>query len=134
VPQKPLIACVDDDVSAREALEGLLKAFGFNPELFASAEEFLQSGRLESTSCLITDVHLRGMSGLRLQSRLAASGSRIPVIVITAFPKERVRERALSAGAVCFLDKPFNTEDLLTCIRSALDRRCGDDTHIQASD
>jgi len=129
VPQKPFIACVDDDVLAREALEGLLKAFGFNPEVFASAEEFLQSGRQENASCLITDVHLRGMSGLRLQSRLAASGSRIPVIIITAFPDDRVRERALSAGAVCFLDKPFNTEDLLTCIRSALDRRHGDDMH-----
>ena len=134
MPQKPLIACVDDDESARDALEGFLKAFGFNSEVFASAEEFLQSGRLENTSCLITDVHLHGMSGLQLQSRLAASGSRIPVIVITAFPNDRVRERALSAGAVCFLDKPFNTEDLLTCIRSALDRRCSDDTHTQASD
>jgi FixJ family two-component response regulator len=134
VPQNPLIACVDDDVLAREALEGLLKSFGFSSEVFASAEEFLQSGRLEKTSCLITDVHLRGMSGLRLQSRLAASGSRIPVIVITAFPNEGVRERALSAGAVCFLEKPFNTEDLLTCIRSAVDRRRSYDTHTQASD
>ena len=134
MPQKPLIACVDDDVLAREALEGLLKAFGFSSEVFTSAEVFLQSGRMEKTSCLITDVHLRGMSGLRLQSRLAASGSRIPVIVITAFPNEGVRERALSAGAVCFLEKPFNTEDLLTCIRSAVDRRRSYDTHTQASD
>ena len=134
MPQKPHIACVDDDVLAREALEGLLKAFGFSSEVFTSAEEFLQSGRMEKTSCLITDVHLRGMSGLRLQSRLAASGSRIPVIVITAFPNEGVRERALSAGAVCFLEKPFNTEDLLTCIRSAVDRRRSYDTHTQASD
>jgi FixJ family two-component response regulator len=126
VPQKPLIACVEDDVSAREALEGFLKAFGFAPGVFSSAEEFLQFDRLDETSCLITDVHLRGMSGLQLQNRLAASGYAIPVIVITAFPDDRVRERALSAGAVCFLNKPFNTGDLLTCIRSALDRRHDD--------
>ncbi len=126
MPQKPLIACVEDDASAREALEGFLKAFGFTPGVFSSAEEFLQSDRLDETSCLITDVHLRGMSGLQLQNRLAASGYAIPVIVITAFPDDRVRERALSAGAVCFLDKPFDKEDLLTGIRSALDRRHGD--------
>ena len=124
--QKQLIACVDDDVSAREALEGLLKAFGYTPDIFSSAEEFLQSDRLDETACLITDLHLGGMSGLQLQSRLAASGYAIPVIVVTAFPNDRVRERALRAGAICFLDKPFNKEDLLTGIRSALDRRHGD--------
>ena len=93
MPKKPLIACVEDDVSAREALEGFLKAFGFTPGVFSSAEEFLQSDRLDETSCLITDVHLRGMSGLQLQNRLAASGYAIPVIVITAFPDDRVRGR-----------------------------------------
>jgi FixJ family two-component response regulator len=123
VTQKPIIACVEDDVSAREALESFLKAFGFAPEVFSSAEEFLQSDRLDETSCLITDVHLGGISGLQLQSRLAASGFRIPVIVITGFSDDRVRERALSAGAAGFLNKPFNTKDLVTCIRSALDRR-----------
>jgi FixJ family two-component response regulator len=123
VPQKPLIAFVDDDPLAREALEGFLKVSGFTPDIFSSAEEFLQSGRLHETSCLITDIHLPGMSGLQLQSRLAGSSSRIPVIVITAFPDDRVRERALSAGAICFLDKPFNTGDLLTCIHSVLDRQ-----------
>ncbi len=129
MPQKPLIACVDDDVSAREALEGLLKAFGFIPGVFSSAEELLQFDRLDEASCLITDVHLGGMSGLQLQRLLTASGHRIPVIVITAFPDDRVRERALSAGAICFLTKPFNTGDLLTGIRSALDRQQGNSTH-----
>jgi FixJ family two-component response regulator len=128
--QKPLIACVEDDVLAREALEGLLKAFGYTIEIFSSAEEFLQSDRLNEASCLITDVHMRGMSGLQLQSRLAASGSRIPVIVVTGFPDDRVRERALTAGAVGFLSKPFDTADLLTCIRSALDRRHADGKHL----
>jgi FixJ family two-component response regulator len=125
----PLIACVDDDLWVRDALHGLLKAYGFTTEVFSSAEEFLQSDRLDETSCLITDLHLRGMSGLQLQRRLAALDYRIPVIVITAFPNDRVRERALSAGAICFLDKPFNAEDLLTCIRSALHRRHGNDMH-----
>ena len=122
MPQKPLIACVDDDVSVREALQGLLRASGFAPDIFSSAEEFLQSDRLNEMSCLITDIHLGGMSGLQLQGRLVASGYRIPVIVITAFPDNRVRERALSAGAVGFLDKPFDMEDLLTYIQSALGR------------
>jgi FixJ family two-component response regulator len=129
VPKKPLIACVEDDESARDALEGFLKAFGFALEIFSSAEEFLKSERLDEASCLITDLHLGGMSGLQLQSRLAASGSHIPVIVITAFPDDRVREQALSAGAVCFLSKPFDKDDLLTGIRTALNRRHGDDPH-----
>jgi FixJ family two-component response regulator len=123
VPHNPIIALVDDDLSAREALGGFLKASGFTPDIFSSAEEFLQSDRLDETSCLITDMHLPGISGLQLQSSLAASGFRIPVIVITGFSDDRVRERALRAGAICFLDKPFDTGDLLTCIRSALDRR-----------
>lgn len=126
MPQEPLIACVDDDLSVCEAMKGFLKAFGFAAEVFSSAEEFLQSDRLHEMSCLITDVHLRGMSGLQLQNRLSASGCRIPIIVITAIPNERVREQVLSAGAVCFLGKPFLKDDLLTCIRSALDRRRGD--------
>jgi FixJ family two-component response regulator len=129
VQKNPLIACVDDDRWVRDALQGLLKVFGFTTEVFSSAEEFLQSDQLDETSCLITDLHLRGISGLQLQSRLAALDYRIPIIVITAFPNDRVREQALSAGAVCFIDKPFNAEDLLACIRSALRGRHGDDTH-----
>ena len=126
MPQKPpLIAFVDDDVSAREALQGFLKASGFKADIFSSAEEFLLSDRLAETSCLVTDIHLRGMSGLQLQSHLAASGVRIPVVVVTAFPDDRIRERALSAGALCFLGKPFDTGHLLTCIHSALDHRNG---------
>jgi FixJ family two-component response regulator len=120
VPQKPFISCVDDDVSVCEAIKGFLRAFGFNAETYSSAEEFLQSGRLDDTSCLITDVQLHGISGLQLQDRLAESGYRIPVIVMTAFPDDRVHARAFSAGAVCFLTKPITKDDLLTSIRSAL--------------
>jgi FixJ family two-component response regulator len=118
--EAPLIACVEDDASVREAIEGLLVVLGFTAEMFSSAEEFLQSGRMEDTSCLITDVRLGGMSGVELQNSLAASGYRIPVIVVTAFPDDRTRTQALSAGAVDVLSKPITKEELLTCIRSAL--------------
>jgi FixJ family two-component response regulator len=120
----PLIVCVDDHAAVREAVEGLLVALGFTAEVFSSAEEFLQFGRPEYTSCLITDVKLGGMSGIELQNSLAASGYRIPVIVITAFPDDRTRMHALSAGAVGFLSKPVTKEELLTCIGSAL--KCGE--------
>jgi FixJ family two-component response regulator len=123
VSQTPLLACIDDDLSICEAIKGLLMASGFTTETFLSAEEFLQFPRLENTSCLITDVQLGGMSGLQLQDRLADSGHGIPIIFITAFPDERIRERALSAGAVCFLTKPVTKDGLLTCIRAALHRR-----------
>jgi len=125
VSQTPLIACIDDDPSICEAINGLLKVSGFTAETFSSAEEFLKFARLENTSCLITDVQLGGMSGLQLQNRLAESGYGIPIIFITAFPDERIRERALTAGAVCFLSKPVTKEGLLTCIRAALHRRHG---------
>jgi FixJ family two-component response regulator len=125
VSQTPLLACIDDDPSICEAIKELLKASGFTAKTFLSAEEFLQSARLEDTSCLIMDVQLGGMSGLQLQNRLAESGYGIPIIFITAFPDERIRERALSAGAVCFLSKPVTKEGLLTCIHAALHRGDG---------
>jgi FixJ family two-component response regulator len=121
VSQTPLIAIVDDDAAVCEAVQGLVEAFGFAAAAFSSAEEFLQSERLNDTACLITDVQLPGMSGLELQSHLTVSGSRIPVIVITAFPGDD--RQALAAGAICFLRKPVIKDDLLRCIRLALDRR-----------
>ena len=117
----PLIAIVDDDGSVCEAIQGLMEASGFAAEAFSSAEEFLQSERLNDTACLITDVQLPGMSGFQLQNHLSVSGSRIPIIVITAFPGDD--RRALAAGAICFLRKPVIKEDLLACIRLALDQR-----------
>ena len=125
VSQTPLLACIDDDPSIREAIKGLLKASGLTAQTFSSAEEFLKFDRLEDTSCLIMDVQLGGMSGLQLQNHLAKSGYGIPIIFITAFPDERIRERALSAGAVCFLSKPVTKEGLLTCIHAALHRGGG---------
>ena len=123
--QTPLIMCVEDDAPVREAIKGLLVSLGFAAEVFSSAEEVIQSSRLSETSCLITDVQLRGMSGIELQHRLVALGHRIPTIVITAFPDERIRAQALSAGAVCFLYKPITKDELVNCIDSALNRRSG---------
>ena len=90
---------------------------------FECAEDFLKSSRCCSLSCVITDVQMPGMSGVELHNRLVTSGEPIPVILITAFPDEGARERALQAGVVCYLGKPFSEDDLLACIRSTLGRR-----------
>jgi FixJ family two-component response regulator len=118
--EAPLIAIVDDDVMICEATKDLVEAFGFNACTFTSAGEFLNADCVSSTACLISDVQMPGMNGLQLHRKLLASGSRVPVIFITAFPDERIRKQALEAGAVCYLSKPFDGESLLSCIRSAL--------------
>jgi FixJ family two-component response regulator len=115
------IGIIDDDVSFREALAGLVESFGFRAVSFASAHEFLLSGRPSDLGCLIVDVQMPGMSGLDLQSHLALSGQDAPIILVTSHPDSRVRSRALQAGAVGVLDKPFDPEDLLHHVRSALD-------------
>ena len=123
---KPLISVVDDDESMREALRGLMKSLGFTAEAFASAEEFLSSRQLLRTSCLIADVQMPGMTGLELHRHLLASGKTIPTILITAYPNEGMRARALGDGVVCYLNKPFDENDLLCCIRSSLPPRADD--------
>lgn len=120
VDKPTLISCVDDDPMVLEALEDLLDASGFGVAGFSSAEEFLARGRLDATTCLITDVRLGGMSGLELQDRLAATGLKIPIIVISAFADEQTRARAFKSGAVCVLGKPVSRESLMDCIRLAL--------------
>jgi len=115
-----VICVVDDDVSVRESLEGLMRSVGFAVNTFASAEEFLDSDRLRNTECLILDVRLAGMNGLELQRQLATSHSEIPIIFITSYEDDEVRARALNAGAVDYLLKPFNDEDLLNAIDAAL--------------
>ena len=121
MPKKPMISIVDDDPSVREGTMDLVKAMGFIPEAFPCAEDFLKSKRLHSTSCLIADVRMPGMTGLELHNHLVGSGNVIPTILITAFPNDRDRARAQRAGVFCYLAKPFNEDDLLTCIRSALE-------------
>jgi FixJ family two-component response regulator len=122
LPNKPLISIVDDDEAVREATKGLMRALGFLAETFGSAEDFLKFDRLHSTACLIADVQMPQMSGLELHHRLVASGVSIPTILITAYPDDSIRARALKAGVIGYLTKPFNKDDLLVCIHSALDR------------
>ena len=116
-----LVAIVDDDHSMRSALQGLLKAVGLSSQAFASAEEFLKSGQQHQTACLITDIRMPGISGLQLQTRLNAEHCRIPTIFITAHGDAQMRMRALRAGAVEFLAKPFDDEALLETVRAALE-------------
>ena len=111
---------VDDDNFVRESLRDLIESLGYEVATFESAERFLESGRLAQTSCLITDLQMPGLSGLDLQSRIIAEGQRIPVIFITAFPEERFRRRAMNAGAVGFLSKPFDEESLIRYLETAL--------------
>ena len=115
-----LIVIVDDDELVRESLNGLMKAAGFPALTFASAEEFLKSGKQEHTACLIADIRMPGMSGLDLQSKLNRDNVRIPIIFITAQGDEKMRMQALRAGAVEFLAKPFDDDALLDSVRAAL--------------
>lgn len=118
---RPMIAIVEDDESVREATMSLIRAAGFELEAFPSADDFLQSEALRRTDCLVADVHMPGMSGLELHGRLLKSGSPIPTVLITAYPDEKVRRRALEAGVISYLTKPFDEQELLDCIRSALE-------------
>jgi FixJ family two-component response regulator len=115
-----MIAIVDDDKGTREALKTLLRAMGHNASTFASAKDFLESEKLHDTSCLITDLQMPGLSGLDLQNHLIAKGHRIPIIFMTGHANDSARERAMKAGAICFLSKPFQKEDLLGCIEITL--------------
>jgi FixJ family two-component response regulator len=116
-----LVVVVDDDDSMRSAVQDLLEAVGFAANGFASAEEFLRSGKQQETACLITDIRMPGMSGLELQARLNAERCRIPIIFITAHGDEKMRLQARREGAVEFLSKPFDNEVLLDGVRAALE-------------
>jgi FixJ family two-component response regulator len=117
---KNLISIIDDDESVRRTTALLIESLGFRAAAFESAEKFLSSDHLNDASCLIVDVRMPGMNGLQLQSQLAATGSRIPIIFITAYDDKASRQRAIQAGAAAFLGKPFTDEELLQWIRSAL--------------
>jgi FixJ family two-component response regulator len=116
-----VVAIVDDDEFIRDALHGLMRAAGVPALAFASGEEFLNSGELERTACLIADIRMPGMSGLELQSELKKDHRRIPIIFITAQGDEKMRMQALRAGAVKFLIKPLDRGVLLDSVRTALD-------------
>jgi FixJ family two-component response regulator len=117
---KNLISIIDDDESVRRTTIRLIESFGFRAAAFESAERFLSSLHLNDASCLIVDVRMPGMNGLQLQGQLAAAGCRIPIIFITSYDDKESRQRAMQAGAVAFLGKPFTDEELLQWIRSAL--------------
>jgi FixJ family two-component response regulator len=119
-PEKSRIAVVDDDESVREALKSLLRSTGFAAETYASAEEFLHSGGLEDTVCLLLDVRMPGISGVELRRYLELAGHDIPVIFITAHGDDSTRAQALGTNVVGFLTKPFTDEALLEAIGRAL--------------
>lgn len=116
-----MISVVEDDASVRAATSKLLRSHGYTVEVYSSAEHFLQSGRLNSTSCVIADLHMPGMSGWELLTMMRAQGNRTPIIFITAFADETSRARALKAGATCFLSKPFAGPTLIDCLGVALE-------------
>jgi FixJ family two-component response regulator len=121
----PSISVVDDDDSIRESLRGFIRSIGFSANIFASAEEFLNSEHLYNTDCLILDVRMPGMNGLELQRRLLVSRREIPVIFITAHGDEESRSRALRDGAFAYLIKPFSEDALLNAVYSALNSNDG---------
>jgi FixJ family two-component response regulator len=125
VPKGPLVAIVDDDESIRETTQDLLESAGLAAVTFASAAQLLKSGRLDSISCLVTDMRMPRMTGLELHQHLVASNHAIPTILITAYPDDRVRAQALKAKVVCYLAKPFAAEELLACVRRALGNLSG---------
>ena len=116
----PTVAIVDDDESVRDTTKDLLDSAGLSAATFDSAESFLQSKGTCAIRCLVTDMRMPGMTGLELHSRLAAAGTPIPTVLISAYSDERALVRALESGVMCFLTKPFRAEDLLACIQTAM--------------
>ena len=123
-----VVSVIDDDASVRAATNNLLRSRGYVVHTFGSAEEFLRSPQLDETSCVIADMQMAVMSGLDLLADMRTKGYDAPFIFITAFPDDNVRARALQAGAVCFLSKPFAGPSLIRCLDAALqgdDYSCG---------
>jgi FixJ family two-component response regulator len=114
------ISIIDDDASVRRALQRLVRSLGLNVEAFATAEDFLQPTSQPATDCLVLDVNLPGLSGLELQERMRAEGRGVPIVFITAYGTDRMRERALRAGAIAFLEKPFQEQALLAALARAV--------------
>jgi FixJ family two-component response regulator len=121
--KEKMVTVIEDDASYRAAVQRLLKSAGFSVLAFACAEDFLNSGQLQETGCLIADIRMPGMSGLDLQAKLNNEDCPIPTIFITAHGEEKMRLQALRAGAVKFLTKPFDGGTLLEAVRVALQGR-----------
>ena len=120
MPKASLVSIVEDDQFFRESLRRLIKSQGYIVEAFSSAADFLGSSRLIETACVIADVNMPAMSGIELYRHLANAGYSIPTILVTAFPNDTDRVRALNDGIVCYLRKPINDEHLMRCLRAAL--------------
>jgi len=117
--KKVLVSVVDDDRFFRESMSRLMRSLGHTVDVFSSAAEFLASPRLAETACLIADIHMPAMTGLELRRRLIDTGRAIPTILVTAFPNDVDRARALEDGVMCYLRKPLDEEHLTRCVREA---------------
>ena len=120
MPAVPLISVIDDDESMRNAVVALVRSSGYQAHGFASAEEFLACGAIQSFACIISDIQMPGMSGIELKQHLAASQSVVPVIMITARQDAGLEEGAIASGAFCFLQKPFEADTLIDCLERSL--------------
>jgi FixJ family two-component response regulator len=120
MPKRKLISIVDDDRLFRESMRRLVKLMGYAVEEFPSAADFLASPRVRETACLVTDVQMPGMTGVELYRHLIDAGRVIPTILITAYPDDAAKKRALDGGVVCYLGKPLDDDDLERCLRAAL--------------
>ena len=118
----PVISIVDDDEPVREATKSLVRSLGYKVETFGSAAEFLELAQVEDTDCLVTDVQMPGLSGVELQNRLISDGYYMPTIFISAFPNTQIEQRVLQSGAIAYLRKPFNDDELLEHIETAVKR------------
>jgi FixJ family two-component response regulator len=120
MPERKLISIVEDDQPFRDSMSKLMRLLGYKIEAFPSPASFLASPLLAETACLVADVHMPGMTGIELNRHLLDAGFRIPTILVTAYPDDSIRNRALKDGVLCYLSKPVDDEDLERCIRSAL--------------
>jgi FixJ family two-component response regulator len=117
---KPLVSVVEDDRFFRESMGRLMRSLGYTVEAFPSAADFLASPRLADTTCLIADVHMPAMTGIELYRHLIDAGRAIPTILVTAYPNDVDRARALNDGVICYLRKPVDEQNLVRCLRAAL--------------
>jgi FixJ family two-component response regulator len=124
MPKTSLVSVVEDDRFFRESMRRLMRSLGYTVEAFSSAADFLASPRRVETACLIADVHMPAMSGVELYRHLMDTGCEIPTILVTAYPNDVDRARALNDGVVCYLRKPIDENDLMRCLRAAF--HCGE--------
>jgi FixJ family two-component response regulator len=121
MPKASLISIVEDDQFFRDSMRRLMRSLGYDVEAFPSAADFLASHRLSETACLISDVQMPAMTGVELHRHLIEAGYTIPTILVTAYPDDVDRARALNDGVVCYLRKPVDEQHLIQCLRAAIE-------------